>query len=306
MARSGEDAGENGGSQATVLSTVALHRLPMRPSFVQRPDPWVLRQYLRPLAHPSLRLGGTAKERGGHLTPSRLDRARLALRQMGVAINRRLLASKELFLQHKRRAARCLRDDLWRWSIGEVKKTTEQREWGEAPAEVARALVECRRHRSDTRFHVPRLWNLWPLPLQQVEQDWDEVYVEEFSEGSDDFARPGNVSWDAFYTDFAKHCLTHPSSYMRYALGLPGLPASASPLPICLIPAEQLDVAIFALGGRISREPSLEGPLPRSKRTPAEALVPLHLKSLRRETRVKELTKPDAERARALLHQIRT
>ena len=86
---------------------------------------------------------------------------------------------------------RFLRDDLWHWGIGEVKKTAEQREWGEAPAEVARALVECQRNRSDTRFHVPRLWNLWPLPLQQLEQDWDEVYVEEFSGVSDEFARPG-------------------------------------------------------------------------------------------------------------------
>ena len=44
--------------------------------------------------------------------------------------------------------------------IGEVKKTAERREWGEVLVEVARALVECRRNRSDTRFHVPRLWNL--------------------------------------------------------------------------------------------------------------------------------------------------
>ena len=82
---------------------------------MQRPDPRAFRQYLRTLAHPSLRLGGKTKERGGRLAPSRLDRARLALRQLGVSIDRRSLASKELlFLQHKRRAALCLRDDLWR------------------------------------------------------------------------------------------------------------------------------------------------------------------------------------------------
>ena len=114
------------------------------------------------------------------------------------------------------------------------------------------------------------------------------MYVEEFSEVSDNFARPGDVRWDAFYTDFTKHWLTHPSPYMKPALGLPSLPASASPLSICLNPAEQLDVAILALGGRISREPPLERPLPRRKRTPAEALVPLHPETLRRETRVRE------------------
>ena len=112
-----------------VLSTVALRRLRMGSSFMQQPDPRAFRQYLRTLAHPSLHLGKTAKEGGGHLAPSRLDRARLALRQLGLAIDRRPLPSKELFFlqQHKRRAARCLRDDLWRWGTGEVKKTTEQR-----------------------------------------------------------------------------------------------------------------------------------------------------------------------------------
>ena len=68
---------------------------------------------------------------------------------------------------------------------------------------------------------------------------------------------------------------------MKSALGLPSLLASASPLPICLNPAEQLDVAILALGRRISRELSLDRPLPRRKRTPAEALMPLHPESLR-------------------------
>ena len=114
-------------------------------------------------------------------------------------------------MQHKRRAARCLRDDLWRWGIRKVNKTAEQREWGEVPVEVAPALVECGRNRSDTRFPVPQLWNLWPFPLQQLEQDWDELYVDGFSEVSDDFARPGDARWDSFHTDFTKHWLTHPS-----------------------------------------------------------------------------------------------
>ena len=107
-----------------------------------------------------------------HLAPSRLDGSRLALRQLGVAIDQRSLCKELVFLQHKRRAARYLRDDLLRWGIWEVTKAAEQREWGEVPYEVARALVEFRRNRSDTRFHVPRLWDLWPLPLQQHDQDW--------------------------------------------------------------------------------------------------------------------------------------
>ena len=135
---------------------------------MQRLAPRAFRQYLRTLAHSSLRLGDAAKEGGGHLAPIPLDRARLALRQMGIAIDRQSLVSKALlFLQHKRRAARIPRDDVWRWNIGEVKKTAEQREWGEVPGEVARALVECRRNRSDTRFHVPRLWDLSPLAAAQ-------------------------------------------------------------------------------------------------------------------------------------------
>ena len=77
---------------------------------MQRPDPRAFRQYLRTLAHPSLRSGENTREGVRHLAPSRLDRARLALRQLGVAIDQQSLASKELlFLQHKRRAARCLR-----------------------------------------------------------------------------------------------------------------------------------------------------------------------------------------------------
>ena len=175
------------------------------------------------------------------LAPSRLGRSRLALRQLGVAIDRQSLASKELlFLQHKRRAARCLRDDLWHWGIGEVRKTAEQREWGEVPGEVARALVQCRRNLSETRFHMTPYWDLWPLPLQRLDQDWDGVYVDEFTKVSDSFARPGDARWDSIYIDFTNHWLTHPSPYMKTALGLPDIPASALPLPVCLNPAEQL------------------------------------------------------------------
>ena len=256
---------------------------------MQRPHPRAFRQYLRTLAYPCLCLGEAPKEGRGHLAPSRLDRAQLVLRQLGIGIGQDSLARKDiLYLQHKRRDARSLRDDLGRWGIGEVKRATEQREWGAVPGEVARASVECRRNRSDTRFHVPRLWDLWPRPLQQLDQDWDEIYVEDFTDVSDDFAQPGDARWESLYTDFTKHWLTHPSTYMKSALGLPSLPASASPLPVCPNPAEHLDVAILALGGRISREQSLERPLPRRKRTPAEPLVPLHAVPLRREARVRK------------------
>ena len=40
---------------------------------------------------------------------------------------------------------------------------------------------------------MPRLWDSWPLLLQQLEQDCDEVYVDAFPEVSDSFARPGDV-----------------------------------------------------------------------------------------------------------------
>ena len=172
------------------------------------------------------------------------------------------------------------------WDVGEVKKAAEQREWGEVPYEVARALVKCRRNRSDTRFHVPRLWDLWLLPLQQLGQDWDEVYVAKFPKVSDGLARPGDARWDTLCTVFTKHWLTHPSPYIKTALGLPDIPASASPLPVCPNPAEQLDSAIRALSGRVSREPSLERPLPRRKRAPAEALVAPHPEPVRLEARI--------------------
>ena len=124
--------------------------------------------------------------------------------------------------------------------------------------------------------------------MQQLNQDLDEVYVDEFPEVNDDFAQPGDARWASLYTDFTKGWLTHPSPYMKPPLGLPSLPAPASPLPVCLNPAEQLNLAILALGGRISREQSLERPLPRRKRTPAEALVPLDAMPLRREARVRK------------------
>ena len=57
MVSSGEDAGENGDPQATVFSTVAIRRHRMRSFFMQQPDPRAFRQYLRTLAHPSLRYG---------------------------------------------------------------------------------------------------------------------------------------------------------------------------------------------------------------------------------------------------------
>ena len=94
------------------------------------------------------------------------------------------------------------------------------------------------------------------------------MYVDEFPEVSDSFACPGDSRWDTLYTVFTKHCLTHPSPYMKTAPGLPDIPPAASLLPVRLNFAEQLDFAIRALGGGISREPSLERPLSRRKRTP--------------------------------------
>ena len=81
---------------------------------MQRPDPRAFRPYLRTLAHPSLRAGEESRGRARHLAPSRIDRAQLALRQMGTPADQQSLAHKELvFLQHKRRAVRCIRAALW-------------------------------------------------------------------------------------------------------------------------------------------------------------------------------------------------
>ena len=119
MASSGEATGEGASPRDTVLSAVALSRLRMRPSFMQRPDPRAFRQYLRTLAHLSLRAGEKSREGARHLAPSRLDRPRLALRQIGTPVHQQSLAHKKpVFLQHKRRAVRCRQDDLWRWGIG--------------------------------------------------------------------------------------------------------------------------------------------------------------------------------------------
>ena len=255
MASSGNDTAEGASPRTMVLSAVALSRLRVRPSSMQRPDPRAFRQYVRMLAHPPLLAGEESLEEAGHFAPSRLDRVRLALRQMGTPADLQSLAHKELvFLPHKRRAVRCLRDDLWRWAIGEVKKAVEQRECGDVPYEVARALVDCRRTRTDTRLHVPRLWDLWPLPLQQREQAWDEVCVDEFPGVSNSFARPGDSRWDTLYTVFTKHWLAHPSPYITTALGLPDIPAAASPLSVRPNLAEQLDFGHPGLGLRdISR-----------------------------------------------------
>ena len=73
------------------------------------------------------------------------------------------------------------------------------------------------------------------------------MYVDAFSEVSDSFARRGDVRWETLYTIFTKHWLTHPSPYMKTALGLPDISVSASPLPVCPNPAERLDFAIRAL-----------------------------------------------------------
>ena len=124
--------------------------------------------------------------------------------------------------------------------------------------------------------------------MQQLDQDWDKVYVDEFPEVSDDFAQPADARWESLYTDFTRCWLTHPSPYMKSPLGVPSLPASADPLPVCLNPAEELNVAILVLGGRVSLEQSLERRLLRRKRTPAEALVPLDAVPLRREARVRK------------------
>ena len=75
MVNSGEGGGEGASPRATVLLAVALSRLRMRSSFMQRPDPRAFRQYLRTLAHPSLRPGKHSREGVRHLAPGRLDQA---------------------------------------------------------------------------------------------------------------------------------------------------------------------------------------------------------------------------------------
>ena len=132
----------------------------------------------------------------------------------------------------------------------------------------------------------PCLWDLWPLPLQQLEQDWNEVYIDEFPEVSCSFARPGDLRGHNLYTVFTKHWLTHPSPHTKTALGLPDIPASAWPLPVRSNPAEHLDFAIPALGGGISGDPSLERPLARRKHTPPEALLVPRPEPVRREARI--------------------
>ena len=132
--------------------------------------------------------------------------------------------------------------------------------------------MECRKNRSDTRFYVPRLCDVWPLPLQQLEQYWDEVYVDEFPEVSDSFARPGDVRWDTLYTVFTKRWLMHLSPYLKTALWRLDITASASPLPV---------------GGGVSREPSLGRPLARRKLAPAEVLVAPRPEPVRCEARIR-------------------
>ena len=114
------------------------------------------------------------------------------------------------------------------------------------------------------------------------------MYVDEFSEVSDSFARPGDVRWDTLYTAFTKHWLAHPSSYTKTALGLFDIPAAASSLPVRSHPAKQLDLAIRALGGGVSREPSLERLLARRKRASAEALLVPHPEPVRRDARIRK------------------
>ena len=114
------------------------------------------------------------------------------------------------------------------------------------------------------------------------------MYVDEFPEVSDSFACPGDSRWDTLYTVFTKHWLTHPSPYMKTAHGLPDIPPAASPLPVRPNFAEQLDFAIRALGGGISREPSLERPFSRRKRTPAKTLMVPRPEPVRRKACVRE------------------
>ena len=122
------------------------------------------------------------------MAPSRLDRARLALRQLGIASTESRWRGRRFPTCSTNVAPRAASAMTCGVGVPERSRGPQSSENGERfPGEVARALVECRRNRSHTRFHVPRLWDLWPRPLQQLDQDWDKVYVDEFPEVSDDF-----------------------------------------------------------------------------------------------------------------------
>ncbi|KAL8271421.1 hypothetical protein Esti_004622 [Eimeria stiedai] len=131
------------------------------------------------------------------------------MRCLGTAKDQRHLQHKEIvYLFRRRKAYNSLRSEIWRLDLACVTKMAARRCWGRVPAQL---VVKWQEGESCS---ASDFYGLWPEPLEQLGNQWDEIYLKEFPEVVDRNAW-GQKEWHCFYTPFSRDFMAAPSPHVQ-------------------------------------------------------------------------------------------
>ncbi|KAL8446562.1 hypothetical protein Emed_005016 [Eimeria media] len=164
------------------------------------------------------------------------------MRCLGTAKDQRHLQHKEIvYLFRRRRAYTSLRSEIWRLDLACLTKMAARRCWGRVPPQLILKLQE------EESCSVSDFYDLWPEPLEQLGNQWDEIYLKEFPEVVDKDAW-GQKEWHYFYTPYSRDFMAAPSPHIQRIMAWEPKPRYKRELPHTGNLAADLDSTLEALG----------------------------------------------------------
>lgn len=92
------------------------------------------------------------------------------------------------------------RSSFWEKGIGARRELAAGKGWGAVPASVALCVVQFRKNKMDTRMGAAEVWGQWAVAFEQLDGEWDELYLAEFPEVSQPPPPPGSPQeWVAHF-----------------------------------------------------------------------------------------------------------
>ncbi|KAL8454322.1 hypothetical protein Emag_001481 [Eimeria magna] len=164
------------------------------------------------------------------------------MRCLGTAKDQRHLQHKEIvYLFRRRRAYSSLRSEIWRLDLSCLTKMAARRCWGRVPAQLITKRQE------GESCSVSDFCDLWPEPLEQLGNQWDEIYLKEFPEVVDRIAW-GLKEWHCFYTPYSRDFVAAPSPHVQRIMAWEPKPGYKRELPSTGNLAIDLEATLEALG----------------------------------------------------------
>lgn len=172
---------------------------------------------------------------------SDLVSASWTMKCLGTAQNQMHLRHKEIiYLFRRRKAYSALRDDFWRLGKDELAKVAARRVWGSVPVRLARLLAH-------ERCPVEEVYSMWPMPFDELGNQWDEIYLREFPEVTDNNCW-GTADWMSFYTSYSRDFMAAPPDRVRQIMAWKPKTKYTREIPVSgNLPAD-VETALRALG----------------------------------------------------------